>query len=242
MIIALIFIFLGIAFMVGTLIYIRRNNNLQSFNVTDKIELGNNKKGLTNLWGINNIKDEIVTLNNGEQSIIVELDSIEYNLLQEGEKDLVDGELIRICQMLKFPVQFLEIKQKINMQDNIERIRINTLNANNYIKEYAKNIIEHLERIQDRQELFERRNYMIISSFSKDKTAETELKEFYQSLRYHLMNININTRILNNDEIIELIYEQLHKGSKSNVKDIIDKGGLDLYVTNKGERKVNQTI
>ena len=87
------------------------------------------------------------------------------------------------------------------------------------------------------QNLFERKNYLVISSFNNRKTAEIELKEFYQLLRYHLLNIKVSTRLLNNKEILELIYEQLHKGNKNKVSDIEEKGGLDLYVTSKKRKK-----
>ena len=139
--------------------------------------------------------------------------------------------------MLKFPIQFLEIKRKIDMEEAIENITINTINSNNSIKEYAQNIISHLEDIQQNEDLFERKNYMIISSFNNRKTAEIELKEFYQLLKYHLLDIKIGTRLLSDTEIIELLYEQLHKGSSNKVQDIQEKGGLELYVKAKNKEK-----
>ena len=139
--------------------------------------------------------------------------------------------------MLKFPIQFLEVKKQIELGDMLEEIKINTINANSNVKEYAKQIMKHLEQLQEDQNLFERKNYMVISSFNNRKTAEIELKEFYQLLRYHLLNIKVSTRLLNNKEILELIYEQLHKGNKNKVSDIEEKGGLDLYVTSKKRKK-----
>ena len=78
---------------------------------------------------------------------------------------------------------------------------------------------------------------MVISSFNNRKVAETELKEFYQILRYHLLNIKVSTRLLNDMEIVELIYEQLHKGNKNTVSEIEQKGGFELYVTGKNRKK-----
>ena len=78
---------------------------------------------------------------------------------------------------------------------------------------------------------------MVISSFNNRKVAESELKEFYQLLRYHLLNIKVSTRLLNDREIVELIYEQLHKGHKNKVADIEQKGGFELYVTDKTRKK-----
>ena len=139
--------------------------------------------------------------------------------------------------MLKFPIQFLEIKKQIELGDMLEEIKINTINSNSNVKEYASQIISHLEELQKDENLFERKNYMVISSFNNRKVAEIELKEFYQLLRYHLLNIKVSTRLLSDKEIVELIYEQLHKENKNKVSDIEQKGGLELYVTGIDRRK-----
>jgi hypothetical protein len=237
MIIAFIFILAGIIFMMGTLIYTRKKNKLQEVKPIDKSNIKRGKKTLSNLWGIDGFNNQVITINKNQHSIIVELESIEYSLLHDGEKANVDRELISISQMLKFPIQFLEVKKQIELGDMLEEIKINTINANSNVREYAKQIIAHLEELQEDQNLFERKNYMVISSFNNRKVAEVELKEFYQLLRYHLLNIKVSTRLLSDREIVELIYEQLHKGNQNKVTDIEQNGGLELYVTGKASRK-----
>lgn len=237
MIITIIFILAGIFFMIGTLIYVKNKNNLQEIKPIDKSNIKKVKKTLRNLWGIDGFNNQVITINKGQHSIIVELESIEYSLLHDGEKNTVDRELISIAQMLKFPIQFLEVKKQIELGDMLEEIKVNTMNANSNVKEYANQIIKHLEHLQEDQNLFERKNYLVISSFNNRKIAEIELKEFYQLLRYHLLNIKVSTRLLNDREILELIYEQLHKENKNKVSDIEEKGGLDLYVTSKKRKK-----
>ncbi len=237
MAITFIFILAGIVFMIGTLIYVKDKNKLQEIKNLDKTSLKKEKKKLSNLWGIGEINNQVITINKNQHSIVVELESIEYALLQDGEKASVDRELISIAQMLKFPIQFLEVKKQIELGDMLEEIKVNTINANGNVKEYAKQIVKHLEMLQADQNLFERKNYMIISSFNSRKIAEQELKEFYGILRYHLLNIKISTRLLKDKEIVELIYEQLHKGNKNKVEDIEEKGGFELYVTSKSREK-----
>lgn len=231
MIIAFIFILAGIIFMIGTLIYTRNKNSLQGVKPIDKLGTEIEKKKLNNLWGIDIINNQVITTNKNQHSIIIELESIEYGLLHDGEKANVDRELISISKMLKFPIQFLQIKKKIELKDMIEDIKINTINANSNVKEYANQIIAHLENLQENKDLFERKNYMIVSSFNNRETAEVELKEFYQLLRYHLLNIKVSTRLLDDNEIVELIYEQFHKDNKNKVEEIKEKGGFELYVT-----------
>lgn len=227
--------------MIGTLIYVKDKNKLQEIKNLDKSSLKREKKKLSNLWGIGEFNNQVITINKNQHSIIVELESIEYSLLQDGEKESVDRELISIAQMLKFPIQFLEVKKQIELGDMLEEIKVNTINSNDNVKEYATQIVKHLEMLQEDQNLFERKNYMIISSFNSRKIAEVELKEFYGLLRYHLLNIKISTRLLSNKEIVELIYEQLHKGNKNKVADIEEKGGFGLYVTSKN-RKETKTL
>lgn len=241
MVIAFIFILMGIAFLVGTLVYVKNKNGLQEIKPIDKSNTKGIKKTLKNIWGIDGISNQVITINRNQHSIIVELESIEYSLLHEDERNSVDTELTNIARMLKYPIQFLEIKRKIDLNETIDNIKINTINSNNFIKEYAKNIINHLERLGKNENLFERKNYMIISSFNNRKTSEMELKEFYQLLKYHLADIKISTRILTDTEIIELLYEQMHKGSENKVKDIQEKGGLELYVKGR-KREKNKTL
>ena len=237
MIIAFVFILAGIIFMIGTLIYTKKKNNLQEVKPIDKSNIKKSKKTLSNLWGIDGFNNQVITINKNQHSIIVELESIEYSLLHEGEKENVDRELISIAQMLKFPIQFLEVKKQIELGDMLEEIKINAINSNSNVKEYANQIISYLEKIQEDKNLFERKNYMVISSFNNRKVAELELKEFYQLLRYHLLNIKVSTRLLNDREIVELIYEQLHKDNKNKVTEIEQKGGFGLYVTGTERKK-----
>ena len=237
MIIAFVFILAGIIFIKSTRIYTKKKNNLQEVKLIDKSNIKKSKKTLSNLWGIDGFNNQVITINKNQHSIIVELESIEYSLLHEGEKENVDRELISIAQMLKFPIQFLEVKKQIELGDMLEEIKINTINSNSNVKEYANQIISYLEKIQEDKNLFERKNYMVISSFNNRKVAELELKEFYQLLRYHLLNIKVSTRLLNDREIVELIYEQLHKDNKNKVTEIEQKGGFGLYVTGTERKK-----
>jgi len=237
MIISLIFILVGIIFLIGTLIYTRKKNDLHDVKPIDKSNIKKAKKKLSNLWGIDGFNNQVITINKNQHSIIVELETIEYSLLHEDEKENVNRELISIAKMLKFPIQFLEVKKQIELGEMIEEIQINTINANMNVKEYANQIINHLEELQEDQNLFERKNYMVISSFNNRKVAEVELKEFYQLLKYHLINIKVSTRVLSDKEIVELIYEQLHKGNKNKVTEIEQEGGFSLYVTSKERKK-----
>lgn len=147
MLISIIFSVAGIVFMIATLIYVKNKNNLQNIKNLDNTSAKKVKKTLCNLWGIDGINNQVISTNKKQHSIIIEIESIEYNLLHDDEKNSVDRELISIAQMIKFPIQFLEIKKKVDMEETIQDIRINTINSNEHVQENAKYLIKHLEKI-----------------------------------------------------------------------------------------------
>ena len=97
---------MGIAFLIGTLVYVKNKNGLQEIKPIDKSNTKGIKKTLKNIWGIDGISNQVITINRNQHSIIVELESIEYSLLHEDERNSVDTELTNIARMLKYPIQF----------------------------------------------------------------------------------------------------------------------------------------
>ena len=83
--------------------------------------------------------------------------------------------------------------------------------------------------------LYVRKNYLIITSNEPYEKAERELKEYYEDLRYSLSNIKVTTRLLSDIDIIELIHRELNKNSNEQLRNIIKKGGLDFYVQAKSK-------
>ena len=116
-----------------------------------------------------------------------------------------------------------------NIRENIEKQR------NSNIKEYGKNIIEYLDSIMQEDDLYVRKNYLIVTSFEPYDKAERELKEYYDDLRYSLSNIKITTKLLSDMDIVELVYRELNKNSNEQLRNIIKNGGLDFYVKSKSK-------
>lgn len=71
MIIAFVFILVGIIFLIGTLIYTKKKNNLQAVKKLDKANINKGKKTLKNLFQISNIENQIITIGNRQHSIII---------------------------------------------------------------------------------------------------------------------------------------------------------------------------
>lgn len=235
MAITIIFLLASICLIILLPIYLRKKNRMYSLRTEEKVNLKKQRKNIKTIWGIGEIKDEILTVNN-RHSIIIELGSIEYRLLNDIEQNNIDNNLIKIAKTFTNQTQFFSTIEKIDTTEKIETIRNNIeKQKNNNIKEYGESIIEYLENIMQEDNLYVRKNYLIITSNEPYEKAERELKEYYEDLRYSLSNIKVTTRLLSDIDIIELIHRELNKNSNEQLRNIIKKGGLDFYVQAKSK-------
>lgn len=235
MAITIIFMLASICLIILLPIYLRKKNRMYSLRTEEKVNLKKQKKNIKTIWGIGEIKDGILTVNN-RHSIIIELGSIEYRLLNDIEQNNIDNNLIKIAKTFTNQTQFFSTIEKIDTTEKIETIRnIIEKQKNSNIKEYGESIIEYLENIMQEDNLYVRKNYLIITSNEVYEKAERELKEYYEDLRYSLSNIKVTTRLLSDIDIIELLHRELNKNSNEQLRNIIKKGGLDFYVEAKSK-------
>lgn len=235
MVITIFFMLASICLIIILPIYLRKKNRMYNLGTQEKTNIKKQRKNIKTIWGIEEIKNQMLTINNSH-SIVIELGSIEYRLLNDEEQNNIDNNLKKIAKTFTNQTQFFSTIEKIDTTDKIENIRENIeKQRNNNIKEYGKNIIEYLDSIMQEEDLYVRKNYLIITSFEPYDKAERELKEYYDDLRYSLSNIKVNTKLLSDIDIIELVYRELNKNSNEQLKDIIENGGLDFYVQSKSK-------
>ena len=230
MIITIFFMLASICLIIILPIYLRKKNRMYNLSTKEKTNIKKQRKNIKTIWGIEEIKNQMLTINNSH-SIVIELGSIEYRLLNDEEQNNIDNNLKKIAKTFTNQTQFFSTIEKIDTTDKIENIRGNIeKQRNNKIKEYGKSIIEYLDNIMQEDDLYVRKYYLIITSSEPYDKAERELKEYYDDLRYSLSNIKVTARLLSDMDIIELIYRELNKNSNEQLRNIIKKGGLDFYV------------
>lgn len=239
--ITIFFMFISIVMIIGTTIYVKKNNRFYNFKPSENSNIRKQKKNIKEIWGIDSIKDNIITVQ-GQHSIIIEMGSIEYRLLNEMEQDSIDNALINISKTMSYKMQFFSTVVKVDTREKIEEIRTNMEKQKNpKMIGYGEAIIEYLEDIMQEDDLYVRKNYLIVSSFETRNKAEYGLKEFYSNLKYGLSNIKVNTKLLTDAGIIELLHREFNKESTEDIEKIVNKGGLDFYVQNKEKGKENNT-
>lgn len=230
MTITIFFTLASIGLIIFVSIYLKNKKKEYSLDLQGKNNIKKDKKNIKTIWGIDRIQDGILTINN-RHSIIVELGSIEYRLLNDEEQNNIDNNLIRLAKTFKNQTQFFSTIEKIDTSDKINTIKKNIDKQKNInMKLYGENIIEYLENIMQEENLYVRKNYFIMTSTEPLEKAESELKEYYSELKYNLSNIRVTAKMLSDIDIIELLYRELNKNSSEKIRDIIEEGGLEFYV------------
>lgn len=228
MVITIFFMLASLISIICLPIYLKRKNEFYSLKTNEKLNI--NKKNIRTIWGIDKIKDGIIT-NNNRHSIIIELGSIEYRLLNEEEQNNIDNNLTKLAKTFTYQTQFFSTIEKIDTSDKVDEIRNNLdKQRNQKIKDYGESIIEYLEDIMKEENLYVRKNYLIATSDEPFRKAEVDLKDFYEDIKYSLSDIKVRAKMLSDIEIIELIYRELNKNCNEKLRNIIEKGGLDFYV------------
>lgn len=124
MIITIISILASIGLIIFLPIYLRKKNRIYNLRTEEKAKLKKQRKNIKTIWGIEEIKDGIMTVN-GKHSIIIELGSIEYKLLNDEEQNNIDNNLIKLAKTFTNQTQFFSTIEKIDTTDKIETIREN---------------------------------------------------------------------------------------------------------------------
>lgn len=235
MIITIISMLASIGLVIFLPIYLRKKNKMYNLQTEEKSKLKKQRKNIKTIWGIEEIKDGILTVNN-KHSIIIELGSIEYKLLNDEEQNNIDNSLIKLAKTFTNQTQFFSTIEKIDTTDKIETIKENIEKQKNInIKAYGESIIEYLDNIMQEDNLYVRKNYLIVTSNEAFEKAERELKEYYEDLKYSFAGIKVTVRLLEDIDTIELIYRELNKNSSEQIGNIIKEGGLEFYVKAKSE-------
>ena len=225
MIVAVILGILSVFVIIFTAIYLNKKNKIKR-----NIQKRKGKKKLNNLWGIDDIRNEVIVLNN-KKTIIMRIGSIDYHLLSAKEQNALETNLVEIAKTIKYPMQFFSTTEFIDTTEVIKEIKKTITEKNNpKITQYGNEIINHLTQMMENRNLYVRKNYVLISCFGEYGKSRNELLSIYESLRFNLLNAKIALEILNRNEIIELLHREFNKNITTKLEDILKEGGLELYV------------
>lgn len=232
--IAIFFLILSIMVIVIAAMVINKNKKFYKYNSNENKSAKGQKKDIKTIWEIDKLDDGIITNSRGQTSMIMEIGSIEYRLLNDTEQSVIDTTLTNVSRTLTYNMQFFSTTVKVDTNEKIYEIMENMRKQKNEkMKEYGEAIIEYLEEIMQEDDLYVRKNYIIVSSFEPREEAENNLRTFCNTLKSSLNEIKIRTQILGFERVIDLFHKEINKDSTEDVVLIIKEGGLDEIIKKK---------
>lgn len=234
MLVMIILIILSIIFLIGAIIY--SNYKKKNFNnklVKQGLEVKSKKanKNLADILDIQ-IKDSFIKTGN-RYSAILKLGNIDYHMLSDDEQETIENVLIQTALSIDYPIQFYNTTETIDTSKIINIMQNNQL-ASYKANEYRQYMINYLQNLMENKNITVVRNYAIISYDGLFEDAKTELVRLCSSFKSNLLRAKIQTELLQEIDLYNLIFRELNKNSKVKLD---NTGGDNLYV---GKTKKNK--
>lgn len=201
------------------------------------------------------IRDGMIILGNHQYRAVVEASSTNYNLKTDREKEMIEISFQRFLNSLTFPItmyvqtRVMDNTKMLNaMQEELQEV-VNTYShlssyANNYFnemnnlnsyignnKQKKKYIIVPFEDVHDLQNLSDEEKY---------EHSLKELQTRVSMITDGLSSVGIKAKMLNTQELAELIFSTYHKDNYGHADNVIN--GEFLTMLTKGEKNHMETI
>ena len=230
----IILIVLSIIFLIGAIIYSNyKKKNINSKLIKQGLEVKNKKsnKNLKDILDIQ-IKDCFIKVGNRYSSIL-RLGNIDYHMLSDNEQEAIENVLIQTALSVDYPIQFYNTTEIIDTSKIINIMKENEVTSYK-ANEYKQYMIKYLQELMEDRNITVIRNYAIISYDGLFEDAQTELIRLCNSFKSNLLRAKIQTELLEEIDLYNLIFRELNKNSKVKLENI---GGENLYV---GKTKKNK--
>jgi len=230
----IILIILSIIFLIGAIIYSNyKNKNFNNKLVKQGLEVKEKKsnKNLSDILDIQ-IKDCFIKVGNRYSSVL-RLGNIDYHMLSDDEQEAIENVLIQTALSIDYNIQFYNTTETIDTSQIINIMNENKLDSYK-ANEYKQYMINYLQELMENRNITVVRNYAIIGYDGLFEDAQTELHRLCNSFKNNLLRAKIQTEILEENDLYNLIFRELNKNSRVKLE---NTGGENLYVGKKQKKR-----
>ncbi|HUA13577.1 MAG TPA: TraC family protein [Candidatus Sulfotelmatobacter sp.] len=175
----------------------RRSNNRASYN------RASSRKQVS----IKSVSDSILELDNNEYRAILEVNSINFELKSDIERDATIDIYQSLLNSLPCPVQIVVRVRSIDIDSYVASFSSFAAVENRIYKTQISNYQQFVKKLVRENKILTRRFYLIIPFEAKDKANHTENLNLYcDILTKNFNKLGILTKRLTNLEIVNLFY------------------------------------
>ena len=183
------------------------------------------------------IERGIVDLGNHEYRVYIECTSVNYLLKTSGEQEILEKTFQRFINSFNFPFAFYIQTREIdsreiikNVENDVKKISHTFPQLQNYANQYLSDIVSLNERLSNTKQ---RKKYIIVTyddannltELSDEEKADRAKEQIIlraNTVIQGLSSIGIRGNILNQREVVELIFRALNKEAVGALDGIVD--------------------
>ncbi|OLR61616.1 hypothetical protein [Peptoniphilus porci] len=191
------------------------------------------------------IKNGVIDLGNDKYRAVIEVQSLNYDLLSGAEQDNIELMFRRFLTSLIFPIQIhiqtrvLDNKQRVIATEKMINKSVEQFpQLGDYAQKYLNSMIELPNIINNN---LQKKKYIIIpydDAYSLTKLSDSEKREYIEKelenrcglIRNGLHGIGLRTKRLGTNDIVEMNYAIFHRDGYENVENITNGSYLQTLV------------
>ncbi|WP_157833553.1 hypothetical protein [Desulfotruncus alcoholivorax] len=168
--------------------------------------------------------------------MILRLAPVNFDLLSEGEQQVIENALMATCQGIDFPVQFLCTTEGIDTRTPQAELYNSIARETSGVRRaYADVLLSYLETLMSQRAILVKRSYAIVGCEGMPYAkARGVLEHRAAVLAGSLSRAKVTATALSSEEIVDLLHHMLNRGGYAHPSDYIEAGVLDLCLTGKG--------
>lgn len=185
-------------------------------------------------WELENLYNGVLVLKPGNRyRAIVAAGSVNYQLMSAAEKSQIEVALMNLVASVTFPIQIFSMNELCDTTHISKEIIETRHLLPESLATYAMVMIDGLNSLRYSREVLIRKNYIIVS-YDENVPFEKGANEVMRragSIIDGLNKAGISSRLLNSNEIADLMFAALNRQNISKASDVIKEGGMDLHVS-----------
>ncbi|MGI6405500.1 MAG: hypothetical protein ACOX2E_03310 [Syntrophaceticus sp.] len=241
MAIIIIFGILTVLVIIGSWLYLRRQNPENISKQTGKTpgaaaeKKGKKpKKGLSvkDLWGIEDVKKGVIVMADDRYSLVCRMSAADFWLLSEADQNNIEDAAAAALAQLVFPVQFLTTAQAVDTREAVDELRIKAAGLPQGLREMAIQRAEYLSAVSKSKTASARQAYIVISfsTYNGFDYAYEELHARLALMASALAGANVALELLRSEAVVDLLAHILARDGAWRPSDVVENGALSLYI------------
>jgi hypothetical protein len=172
-----------------------------------------NSKRAQNFFGVKEIRDDLVYLDDGSALAVIEIQPINFVFLDDGRKKAVIANFKAFLNQLTAPIQILVRSGPVSLDNYFDRIESSISKNRRLFLELYSDFRVFVEDYLDTNQAMERRFYVVLSMPPHKESSPAHLEELVTISLDRLSSCSLDSRRLSDNELSELFRSYSDSGA-----------------------------